>query len=113
MLNEFSDILKVLLQIANVVVLGYALYRFMKTPHTTLEKRVTDLEVKYEEHDRALKQGNDRFRHNKSTTEVLMICMLALIDFELTFCAQNNYLQTEDLLKAKNLLREHLAKKDE
>lgn len=113
MLGEFSDVLKVFLQIAQVVALIYAGYKFTRKPHDSLEQRVTELEVKQKETDLALKQGNDRFRHNRSTTEVLMICMLALIDFELAFCSQTNYSKTEDLLKAKNLLREHLAKKDE
>lgn len=112
-IDAFSELLKVFLQLANVVVLGYALYKFMKTPHNTLEKRVTELEVKVEEHGRALKQGNDRFRHDNSTMEVIQICMLAIIDFELTFCAQTGFTQTEDLIKAKNLLREHLAKKED
>lgn len=115
-MREISDVLplaQLMLTSCNIAVLGFGFFKFMRSPHDNLEKRVTALEVKSEEHDKALKQGNDRFRHSKSTTEILMICMLALIDFELTFCAQTHYENTEDLLKAKNLLREHLAKKED
>ncbi len=110
-LEGFSEVLKVLLQIANVVILGYALYKFMNKPRNTLEEKVKEHEVKIREIEESLKQGNDRFRNEASTIEVIQMCMLALLDFELAYCAHNNYEHTEDLIKAKNLLQEHLARK--
>lgn len=110
-LAEFSDVLKVLLQIANVVILGYALYKFMNKPRNTLEEKVKEHDVKIKEIEEALKQGNDRFRNDATTIEVIQMCMLALLDFELSYCAHNDYEHTEDLIKAKNLLQEHLARK--
>ena len=110
-LEWFSEILKVLLQIANVVVLGYALYKFMNKPRNTLEEKVKEHEIKIREIEESLKQGNDRFRNEASTIEVIQMCMLALLDFELSYCSHTNYEHTEDLIKAKNLLQEHLARK--
>lgn len=110
-LEGFSEILKVLLQIANVVVLGYALYKFMNKPRNTLEEKVKEHEIKIREIEESLKQGNDRFRNEASTIEVIQMCMLALLDFELSYCSHTNYEHTEDLIKAKNLLQEHLARK--
>ena len=110
-LEGISDVLKVLLQIANVVILGYALYKFMNKPRNTLEDKVKEHEVKIREIEESLKQGNDRFRNEASTIEVIQMCMLALLDFELSYCSHTNYEHTEDLIKAKNLLQEHLARK--
>lgn len=111
MLNDFSEVLKVLLQVANIAILGYALYKFLNKPRNTLEEKVKEHDVKIKEIEDSLKQGNDRFRNEANTIEVIQICMLALIDFELTFCAHSDYKCTEDLLKAKNILQEHLARK--
>ena len=111
MLENFSEVLKVLLQIANIVILGYALYKFLNKPRNTLEEKVKEHDVKIKEIEDSLKQGNDRFRNEANTIEVMQICMLALIDFELAYCAHTDYKYTEDLLKAKNILQEHLARK--
>lgn len=120
MITQFKDYLQILLQLAAIVVYIYTLYRFTRKPHDTLEEKHTALEKRVDEHDvkikeikNSLKQGNDRFRDHEDTNEVMQICMLAIIDFELSFCAQTNYANTEDLKKAKELLRKHLARKRE
>ena len=110
-LNGFSELLKVALQIANIAVLGYALYKFLNKPHNTLEARVNEHDVKIKEIENSLLQGNDRFREEKDTNEVMQNCMLALIDFELAYCIHTGYADTEDLIKAKDILRKHLARK--
>lgn len=111
MIQTLLPILQIVLTSANILVLGYAFMRFLSKPHNTLENRVTALELETKEMKQSLLQGNDRFRAQEDTNEVMMICMLALIDFELSYCAHTNYDHTEDLIKAKNLLREHLARK--
>ena len=67
--NALSEFLKIVLQLANVVVLGYAAYKFFNRPHDTLEtkveeikKRVDEHDVKFKEVEESLHQGNDRFR---------------------------------------------------
>ncbi len=110
MITAILPYLQIILTSCNIIVFVTIFVRFINKPHTTLESRVTALEVKQKEIEDSLKQGNDRFRNEASTIEVMQICMLALIDFELSFCAHNNYTHTEDLLKAKNLLQEHLAR---
>lgn len=117
-LDGFSEILKVILQIANVAVLGYALYKFLNKPHNTLEAKVNEHEIEIKDIKQSLLQGNDRFREQENsnkeqerTNEVMQTCMLALIDFELAYCIHSNYTDTEDLIKAKDVLRRHLARK--
>lgn len=109
--EAFSEFLKILLQFANVVVLGYALFKFLNKPHSTLETRVNEHEVKIKEIEQSLHQGNDRFKEQESTNEVMQSCMLALIDFELAYCIHTSYEDTEDLMRAKTELRNHLARK--
>ena len=117
-LNSFSEALKVLLQIANIVVLGYALFKFLNKPHDTLEakqeelkKRVDEHDVKLKEVEESLHQGNDKFRAQKDLNEVFINCMLAFIDFEMAYCAHTGYDDTEDLDRAKETLQKYLARK--
>lgn len=87
-------------------------------PFEKLKSRVDAHDVEITDIKMALKQGNDRFReqekHDKmqeESNEVMQLCMLALIDFELSYCSHTNYPHTEDLEKAKDTLRQHLARK--
>lgn len=116
--GEFSDFLKIVLQLANVVVIGYALYKFLNKPHNTLETRHEELKKRVDEHDVKLKeiedslhQGNDRFRKQSDLNEVFINCMLAFIDFEMAYCSATGYKDTEDLEIAKSTLRKYLARK--
>ena len=117
-LGLFSEILKVFLQIANITVLGYALYKFLNKPHTNLESRVTTLEVELKETRQSLLQGNDKFREyeirfneQEKTNGTFKSVMLAFVDFEIAYCLHTNYEFTEDLMKAKKELQEYLARK--
>ena len=116
--SEFSELLKIILQFANVIVLGYALYRFLNKPHDTLEtkheelkKRVDEHDLKFKEIDDSLHQGNDKFRKQQDLNEVFIKCMLAFIDFEMAYCSATDYKDTEDLKSAKATLRQYLAEK--
>lgn len=104
-------ILQLLLTSMNICVLGFAFIKFLGKPHNSLEKRVSEHDLELKEIKQSLLQGNDRFRVQENTNEVMQSCMLALIDFELAYCIHTSYEDTEDLMKAKNKLREHLSKK--
>lgn len=80
-------------------------------PQKKMEEKLNTMEVEIREIKSSLMQGNDRFREQETTNEVMQMCMLALIDFELSYCSHTNYEYTEDLIKAKEKLREHLARK--
>ena len=111
MIPNILPYLQTVLAGANICIIGYGFYRFLNKPHTTLESKVNEHDVKIKEIEDSLKQGNDRFREQDNTNEVMQICMLALIDFELSYCSHTNYEHTEDLIKAKDILRKHLASK--
>lgn len=109
--QDILPYLQLLLTFMNVCILLFAFYKFLNKPKTDMEDRIKICEVKLQEVDQCLKRGNDRFREQDNTNEVMQSCMLALIDFELSFCIHSNYTDTTDLEKAKDKLRNHLARK--
>ena len=110
--NALSEFLKIVLQLANVVVLGYAAYKFFNRPHDTLETKVEEIKKRVDEEvEESLHQGNDRFRKQADLNEVFINCMLAFIDFEMAYCSATGYKDTEDLEMAKSTLRKYLARK--
>lgn len=111
MIQSILPVLQVILTFGNICVLGYALFRFLNRPHNTLEEKVNEHDIKLREIETSLLQGNDRFREQENTNEVMQTCMLALIDFELAYCIHTGYADTDDLVKAKDVLRKHLARK--
>lgn len=111
MITALLPYLQTFLAIGNLCIMLYALKTFLSKPHNTLEDRVNEHEIKIKEIETSLLQGNDRFREQETTNEVMQSCMLALIDFELAYCIHTNYGDTEDLMRAKTELRKHLASK--
>lgn len=111
MIEQLLPILQTCLAFGNLCIMLWALKTFLNKPHNTLDARITAIEVDVKEIKQSLLQGNDRFREQETTNEVMQSCMLALIDFELAYCIHTNYGDTEDLMKAKTELRKHLARK--
>lgn len=110
-MQNLVTVLSIVLTSLNICALVYAFIKFLGNPHKNLEQRVTDMEVDVKEIKQSLLQGNDRFREQETTNEVMQSCMLALIDFELAYCIHTSYEDTEDLMRAKTELRKHLARK--
>ena len=118
MLNQFSDVLKVLLQVAQVVALIYAGYKFTRKPHDTLEEKHEALKkqidvntYEIEEIKRSLLQGNDRFREQENTNEVLIRSVFALLEFEVHYCETEQKPISKNLERAKDDLHDYLAKR--
>lgn len=111
MITSLLPYLQTFLAFGNLAIMLYALKTFLTKPHNTLEEKVNKHEVKIKEIEASLLQGNDRFREQETTNEVMQTCMLALIDFELSYCIHTEYSDTSDLMKAKDELRKHLARK--
>ena len=111
--QEMLPILQLLLAGGNLSIMLFALAKFVKKPYDTLEQRILSLEVDVKEIKDSLKLGNDEYRDQKERNEVMQTCMLALIDFELSYCSHTNYDEDgiEDLQEAKRILRSHLGKK--
>ncbi len=99
------------LTIANLIDKLVIFKKRANEPHEALEKRVTYLEEKQKETDFSLKQGNDRFRAQDNTNEVLVRSTFALLEFEMQYCLTESKPVTPDLERAKNELHDYLYKK--
>lgn len=111
-------VFQTILSFMNICVLGYALLRFLNKPHDTLEQKIVDLEnsikeleVRIKEIDKSLHQGNDRFREQENTNEVLIHCAFALLEFEVHYCETEHKPISKNLERAKDDLHDFLAKK--
>ena len=111
-IQSVMSILQLILTCGNLCVMAYALSKFLNRPHDTLEKRVTNLEVRVDEVEDSLKQGNDRFRELNTTSEVLINSILALIEFEIQYCYTEDKPISAGLEKAKNALNGFLARRN-
>jgi hypothetical protein len=101
-----------LLKLVNIIALIYAFYKFTRKPGEDIVTRLAKIEAKLEEVERSLNSSWVEHRAQKDTNEVMQNCVLALIDFELSYCIHTNYAEdTSDLEQAKNTLRNHLARK--
>lgn len=103
--------MQIFISFANICILLYALYKFLNKPHDTLEQRVISIETEVKDIKESLHQGNDRFRNQEDTNEVLIHSVLALIEFEIQYCLTEHKEMSKDLEKAKEDLHNYLARK--
>lgn len=110
--------LQTFLAIGNLAIMLYALKTFLSKPQTTLndslkalEKRVDIQDMVIKDMQKSLDSSHQKHREQHDTNEVFITSMLAFIDFEIAFCQATEYKQTEDLIKAKETLQKHLARK--
>ena len=110
-----------ILDFAEIIMLGYALYRFTRKPQDSLEERVSALEERMEkaeteadlrqkEIEQQLRQGNDKFRSIGNFLEVLLTCTLALINWEVHYCESEHKDISSDLEDARKTLNKCLSK---
>lgn len=104
-------IFQLILTFGNICVLAYALFKFLNKPHDTLEDRVNAHEVEIADIKKSLLQGNDRFREQDDTNEVLIHSVLALIEFEIQYCLTEHKEPSKDLERAKDDLHSYLSKR--
>lgn len=112
------QILQIIINICSLIAILIAVFKFLKKPHDTLTERVTKLEVKVEEIEDSLKQGNDRFAQHEirfenqdKTFKVIIRSVLALIEWEIQYCLTEHKEPSAGLEKAKEDLNEFLSSK--
>ena len=109
--SAILPVLQMILAAGNICVLAYALLKFLNKPHDTLEDRVNAHDIEIREIKASLLQGNDRFREQEDTNEVLIRSVLALIEFEIEYCLTEHKDPSKDLVRAKDDLHNYLAKR--
>ena len=111
-MDVIIKIAQLILTLFNIIIILYGFYIFLTKPRTSLEKRVQALEIKMAEAEKSLLQGNDRFRSQDETLEVLIRSTLALIEFEVQYCIPENKPISDDLKKVKEDLHIYLSHKN-
>ncbi len=110
--NESAlQMMQLFLSFGNVCIMLYAFKKFLSKPHDSLEERVAMLELEQREMKERLVKGNDKFRDQDNTNEVLIHSVLALIEFEMQYCLSEKKPVTEELQKAKENLHSYLARR--
>lgn len=116
--QDLSSALGLVLQLCNIIIIGYGLFRFLNKPHDTLEekheelvKRVDKQENRIEDIEESLLKGNDKFRSQEETNASFKSVMLSFVNFEIAYCIHTGYEHTEDLMNAKHELESYLAGK--
>lgn len=99
------------LTVLNIIDKQSALKSKANEPFNALKSRVDTHDVEIAEIKQALKQGNDRFREQEKTNEVLIHSTLALIEFEIQYCLTEHKEMSKGLEKAKEDLNNFLARK--
>ena len=114
--GAISEFLKILLQLANVVVLGYALYKFLNRPHDTLadevkklKDEITRLNVTIEKMQQSLDSSHEKHRDQDRTNKVFKRVFILLANFEVRYCQETGFEHTADLVQTKKELEEYLA----
>lgn len=102
--------LETIVLFANCCIMLYAFNTFLKKPKESIEGRIVALEVEVKEIKDSLHKGNDRFRTQEVTNEVILHSVLALIEFEMQYCLIEGKLMSEELKQAKTDLNAFLSK---
>lgn len=103
-------LLGAILTVLNIIDKASTLKTKSNEPFTELVTKVDELVDKVKVLEVALLNSNKRLDKQDETNEVLQTCVLVLVDYELGYCIRTGYDDTEDLMKAKSKLRDHLAK---
>ena len=111
MVQTVQTFLSVIRSCANLIVLGYALYKFTKRPHDTLEQRISTCEIEIKNIKESLNHGQDKFRAHDEAIRVLIHSTLALVEFEMQYCLMEHKDMSDSLKQAKDDLHSFLAKK--
>lgn len=99
------------ISLCTVATLIYGFGKFLAKPHDTLEQRVTVLEVKQQEMEREKDNLSIRCKEQDETNEVMINCVLALIEYEIQYCISEKKELSDGLKDAKHKLHQYLSKK--
>lgn len=121
MIQQILPWLQTAVSLCTLIGLSYAFYRFTRKPNDDMEaeieaikKKQAELELKLVEVERSLMLGNCNFQALKEVVEGITSGVLAIVDFEITYCARTGYDKEggdlSDLKAAQNTIR-NLKKK--
>lgn len=99
------------LALCQICIMLYAFKKFLSKPKNDLLERLTAVEIRVKDIEMSLHQGNDNFRMQKQTNEVLIHSTMALIEFEIQYCLTEKKQLSPELQRAKDDLQSFLSRK--
>lgn len=108
---EIKDILSIIVMFCNICIMAYGFYKFLGRPHSTLEAKVIALEKEFQDLKLDVRDGDKQIAVSANALAVMQKCLLALIEFEISFCLSSGYNDTDDLEAAKKELHNYLSTK--
>lgn len=108
-MNQIISGMDMILKFANIVLISYGFYKFLGKPRSAIEERLAKAEARIEEIERRQDRADNKISTATEAAEVALRSLLALIEFEISFCISHNEGISADLQKAKNDLHEYLA----
>ena len=114
--------LQLILATCNVIIIAYGFHKFVNKPKDDLNARLAALETEIKDLKAAinveikdikdsLHKGNDNFREQDRTNDVLIHSVLALIEFEMQYCLVEHKDMSDGLKQAKKDLNDFLSKR--
>lgn len=112
-----KDILTILqLIVTSCTFLGmiYAFYKFAKKPSENISERFVKIETRLDDCERSLNTNWEQTRKSQSMIEDIQLCILYLLDFEVSYCTHATMkdgaeeIDTTDLDEARKIIRQRL-----
>lgn len=110
-MQMFITVVQLTLNLGSLVIMLYALMRFLKKPQESIEERIKALEVEVDAIKASIKQDDKRFDYQFDTNEVIINSLLALIEFEIQYCITEDKKPTKALEDAKEKLNAFLSRR--
>ena len=121
MITQILPYIQTAVSLCTLIGLLYAFYKFTRKPSDdmaaeldAIKKKQGKLELKLIEVERSLMLGNSNFQALKEVVEGITSGVLAIVDFEIAYCARTGYGKDggdlSDLKAAQNTIR-NLKKK--
>lgn len=104
-------LLGAILTVLNIIDKAAALKSKSETPFKLLSDKVDEYEDRLNKVESSLYQGNERFKEQERTNEVLIRSVFALLEFEVHYCETEQKPISKNLERAKDDLHDFLAKK--
>lgn len=110
-MQMFITMVQLTLNLGSLVIMLYALIRFLKKPQESIEERIKALEIEVDALKASLKQDDKRFEYQYDTNEIIINSLLALIEFEIQYCITEDKKPTKALEDAKEKLNAFLSRR--
>lgn len=109
MVHIIQDNINLILDIAQLCAVLYALYKFTRKPHDSLNDRITALETEIKNIKENMDNEKEKRINLEKAVKMALHSILALIEFEMQYCISEHKDMSDGLKKAKEDLHEFLS----